>query len=216
VILPCTRRARVHAFNAHALALASHPPPQAPFWEELVPDKTSKVLVPGVGNDVAIVELFDTGYSTLSCFDYAPEGVARARELFGDTRLKSPGGGGGTVDLRVADARSLPYGDSTFDAVFEKGTLDSVFLSGGKDKKVGTEQLRLAVSELSRVVRNGGIVMSVSTPATRYIDTAFAAETAGDGRPRWKQLRDGDVHITADGFATINVDATILAWERTS
>ena len=56
----------------------------------------------------------------LTAFDYAPEGVDRARALFGSR----------SVDVRVADARALPFGIGSFDAVLDKGTLDAVFLAG--------------------------------------------------------------------------------------
>ena len=100
-----------------------------PFFAELVSDRGANILIPGVGNDAAIRGMFDAGYKRLSAFDYAPEGVECARKMFGDDRLKK-------IDLRVADARDLvEYSDNSFDAVLEKGTLDSVYLSGGKDKE---------------------------------------------------------------------------------
>ncbi|KAH8044663.1 methyltransferase [Aureococcus anophagefferens] len=66
----------------------------------------------------------------------------------------------------------------------------------------------------SRTVRRWGVVLSLSAPATEPIDRAFR-ECRSDGGGRcWKQLIDGDSFVTDDGFASINVDATILAWER--
>ena len=119
------------------------------------------------------------------------------------------------MDLRVADARSLPYGDDAFDAVFEKGTLDAVFLSGGRDKTLAYDQLRLCAAEMARTVRRGGVVLSLSAPATEPIDRAFReCRSDGGGARCWRQLIDGDSFVTDDGFASINVDATILAWER--
>ena len=170
-----------------------------PLWLE---------LVPGVGNDDAAVGLVDAGFTSVAASDYAPEGVARARARLGDERAER-------VDLRVADARSLPYGDDAFDAVFEKGTLDAVFLSGGRDKALAYDQLRLCAAEMARTVRRGGVVLSLSAPATEPIDRAFReCRSDGGGARCWRQLIDGDSFVTDDGFASINVDATILAWER--
>eukprot|EP00966_Prymnesium_polylepis_P183396 4250370-Prymnesium_polylepis.1 len=87
-----------------------------PFWRALVPDTKARTLIPGIGNDAAMVGLWDAGWRRLTAFDYAPAGVRRAAELFGDER---------PVDLRVADARALPYADGAFDAVLDKGTLDA-------------------------------------------------------------------------------------------
>ena len=68
------------------------------------------MLVPGVGNDAAMVSMFDDGWKRLNLFDYSPEGVRRAAELFGER----------PVDLRVADACALPYASAAFDAVLDK------------------------------------------------------------------------------------------------
>ena len=49
----------------------------APFWKELVPDTSSRILVPGVGNDAAVANLWDAGYQALTAFDYSADAVAR-------------------------------------------------------------------------------------------------------------------------------------------
>ena len=48
-----------------------------PFFRELVPDESVRLLVPGVGNDAAIVDMYDAGYATMTAFDYSAA-VARA------------------------------------------------------------------------------------------------------------------------------------------
>lgn len=102
-----------------------------PFWSELVPvnnnnnNNNNKILLPGIGNDASMVQMYDYGYHNLVAFDYAPEGVAQAKKLFGEERLANG------VDISVADARNLSYNDEEFDAVLEKGTLDAIYLSGG-------------------------------------------------------------------------------------
>ena len=64
-------------------------------------------------------------------------------------------------------------------------------------------------------MRRGGVVLSLSAPATEPIDRAFReCRSDGGGAHCWRQLIDGDSFVTDDGFASINVDATILAWER--
>lgn len=175
-----------------------------PFFADCCPDRDAAILVPGIGNDAAIRGMFDAGYENLSAFDYAPEGVECARKMFGDDRLEK-------IDLRVADARNLvEYHDSSFDAVLEKGTLDSIYLSGGKDKEKAKLHLAMAVSELSRVVKGGGVVFSVTAACTKSVQEAFSD---GEGII-WRQIRDGDFYMTEDGYASTNVDATMLAWER--
>ena len=172
-----------------------------PIWEDLVPDTDARVLIPGVGNDAAMVGLFDDGWQRLTLFDYSPEGVRRAAELFGER----------PVDLRVADACDLPYATAAFDAALDKGTLDAVYLNGGTDPEARTRKLEEAVAELTRTICRGGVVLSVSAAAAPRVADAFAAR----GR-EWSVLRDGGFFLTEDGYASNNVDATLLAWERLS
>ena len=40
------------------------------------------------------------------------------------------------------------------------------------------------------------------------------AEAFGQRQEEWRCLRDGDFFLTEDGYASNNVDASLLAWER--
>ena len=177
-----------------------------PFFKELVPDTSAKVLIPGIGNDGCIRDMFDSGYTHLTAFDYAHEGVECAKRLFGQSRLKL------MDDMRVADARSLPYDDQTYDAVLDKGTLDSIYLSGGMNKDLARQHLGMAVEELARVLKKGGIAFCVTAACVDSVQESFDA--CNEERGCWKQLRDGSIHITDDGYTSNNVDATMLVWER--
>ena len=195
----------------------------APFFMELVPLESNgifssppKVLLPGIGNDSSMANMYDDGYTHLTAFDYAEEGIACAKKFFGSRWLvegrynnqnnrKHVDG----VDLHVADARNLPFDSDTFDAVLEKGTLDAVYLSGGKDKEIASEHLNMAIKELSRVVRQGGVVMSISAACADSIQSAFNCLTT-----EWEVIKDGGFYITEDGYASNNVDATIFAWKK--
>eukprot|EP00536_Pseudo-nitzschia_multiseries_P016875 jgi/Psemu1/263924/estExt_Genewise1Plus.C_12720010 len=190
-----------------------------PFFEELVPDKDSMVLVPGIGNDAAIRDMFDHGgYHRLMAFDYAPQGVECAKAMFGTERLQtitdsvygseSESTKKGDV-FKVCDARDLSgdYESNFFDAVLDKGTFDSIYLSGGKDKVKARENLTMAINEMKRVVREDGIVFSVTAACVDAVREAF------DSDRDWEQLRDGSMHITENGYASNNVDATMLAWQ---
>ena len=44
-----------------------------PFFSEMVPTE-SRIMIPGIGNDGCIRDMFDYGYHHLTAFDYAPEG----------------------------------------------------------------------------------------------------------------------------------------------
>jgi len=177
-----------------------------PFFTELVPDASAKVLIPGIGNDGCIRDMFDAGYTHLTAFDYAPEGVECAKRLFGSSRLKL------MDDMRVADARSLPYDNEAYDAVLDKGTLDSIYLSGGADKDLASKHLGMAVKELARVLKRGGIAFCVTAACVDAVQESF--DECNEEERCWKQIRDGSIHMTDDGYTSNNIDATMLVWER--
>ena len=78
------------------------------------------MLVPGIGNDGAIVGLWDAGWQSVTAFDYSEDAVTRARTLFGDRKIK----------LLSADSTSLPFANDSFDAVLDKGVMDAINIVG--------------------------------------------------------------------------------------
>ena len=72
--------------------------------------------------------------------DVSPKMVAWANKKAKEKKLE------GKVSFRVADARNLPFKDSTFDAVISESV--TVFIKGKKK----------AISEYARVVKKGGYV----------------------------------------------------------
>lgn len=163
-----------------------------PFWEELVPSTAARVLIPGVGNDVAAVDLFDAGWNRLTIFDYSQQAVERAAHLFADRPVDQ---------LLTADATALPMRDGAFDAVLDKGTLDAIGIAG-------EEQLVAATSELARTCSPGAVVVSVS----RALDAELLL-SAFD-RAKWDAIRDGGLHITECGAASTDLGASLFAWRR--
>jgi len=162
-----------------------------PFWSELVPSCSCRVLVPGVGNDATIPHLYDAGYHELTAFDYSPHAVERAAELFGER----------DIALLCADATQLPLPSASFDAVLDKGALDSIGIHS-------LESLAAAVDELARTTAAGGVVVSIS----RALE---AEEIRAPFSPsEWDVLRDGGLHITEDGIVSTDLSANLFAWRR--
>lgn len=181
-----------------------------PFVREFV-NPEDAVLLPGVGNDAMLVDMFDDGYRHLTAMDYAPEGISRCREMLGKSRIREKDKGEEGVDLLVADARDLRgvFEDQSFDAVIEKGTLDAIFLSGGQNKTLADQNLNLAISELGRCVKAGGLWISVAAVVDDQIQASF------DLRPEWDCLvKKGNLFVTKDGYTSNNVDGSLLVWRR--
>eukprot|EP00429_Kryptoperidinium_foliaceum_P011008 CAMPEP_0176003274 /NCGR_PEP_ID=MMETSP0120_2-20121206/1089_1 /TAXON_ID=160619 /ORGANISM="Kryptoperidinium foliaceum, Strain CCMP 1326" /LENGTH=267 /DNA_ID=CAMNT_0017335911 /DNA_START=162 /DNA_END=965 /DNA_ORIENTATION=- len=184
-----------------------------PFVEEFVDPANDRILIPGVGNDAILVDMYDDGYTKLAAMDYAAEGIERCREMLGESRLAASRDGTGMeqVELVVADARDLQgaFEKESFDAVLEKGTLDAIFLSGGHNKTLAQQNLDLSISELGGCVKPGGVWISIAGVVDDQIQASF------DSRSEWDSLvRQGDLYVTEEGFTSNNVDGSLLVWRR--
>mmetsp|Transcript_1502 Transcript_1502/g.2036 ORF Transcript_1502/g.2036 Transcript_1502/m.2036 type:complete len:240 (-) Transcript_1502:103-822(-) len=119
-----------------------------PYFIDAV-SKDSTILCPGIGNDPILLDLHESGYKNLVAFDYSGHAIDRQKDLL----AYQPNA---KVELYEMDARELEISwTNRFDAVLEKGALDAIFLSGeGNVEK--------AVQELDRVLKPGGVIISVS------------------------------------------------------
>lgn len=148
--------------------------------KQFVPSKTQKILVPGVGNDSLLVDLVQAGYRNLVGQDYSEHALERQRDL-----LFSVEGASG-VTMVQGDVTRLPYEwTSTFDVIIEKGLLDAVYLSGDGN-------VELAIAELFRILRPGGLFLSVSGVVPEDLRRQLACEM------EW--LRDGTNDLQAGFF----------------
>mmetsp|Transcript_31058 Transcript_31058/g.47379 ORF Transcript_31058/g.47379 Transcript_31058/m.47379 type:complete len:290 (+) Transcript_31058:122-991(+) len=190
-----------------------------PFVTEFVPSLNNpRMLLPGVGNDQMLVDMVQYGYTNLTAMDYAPEGIERCRDMLMQSNNNNE------VQLVVADARNLQgvfeNDEEYFDAVFEKGTLDAIYLSGGKNKTLAAQNLQLALTELSRCVRKGGIWISVAGVVDKEIYNAMNAMTMtnppqDDKQSMWTCLvGHGSIHTTDDGYTSNNIDGSLLVWKK--
>jgi SAM-dependent methyltransferase len=177
-------------------------------WNDLEPlisewiSPQHKVLIPGVGIDSLVRDMYDAGYEQLTAFDYAPESISHCQHMLGEGRA---------VDLSTADARNLGYASASFDAVIDKGTLDAVFLAGDNmDER--QESLTRAISELARVLRPGGIFWSLSAICVEPLQSSALWMNPNC----WEAVTDGSLYTTADGYTSNNVDGTLLVWRKLS
>ncbi|CAJ1950007.1 unnamed protein product [Cylindrotheca closterium] len=166
----------------------------------------TQVLVAGIGNDLAPVELYDDGWTNMVAFDYSQAGVDRAKELFGTSRSK--------VALLQADARQLPLEDGAVDVVFDKGTLDAIYITG-------EQEFQDSVKELTRVTGKDGVFVCVSAvipPETlleAFLDNnRISSSSEEDSCCCWDTILDGGLAFAPDGEATIDLGAQLYAFRR--
>ncbi|KAL3932813.1 MAG: hypothetical protein SGBAC_010678 [Bacillariaceae sp.] len=154
-----------------------------------------QVLVAGIGNDLAPVELYDDGWTNMIAFDYSQAGVDRARELFGESRSKAV--------LLQADARKLSLEDGAVDVVFDKGTLDAIYITGEQD-------FQDSVKELTRVTGINGVFVCISA----VIPPETLLEAFSESSSYWDTILDGGLAFAPDGEATIDLGAQLYAFRR--
>lgn len=144
----------------------------------------SHLLVPGIGNDPLLLDLLKTGYRKVTAQDYSEHAVERQQDLLSFESEAM------TRDVTVSqgNVRQLPFEWSQeFDAILEKGLLDAVYLSGDG-------HVEEAVQEFHRVLKPGGIFMSVSGVVPHDLRKNMLNDK------QWKWLKDGSSDLKAGCF----------------
>ena len=152
-----------------------------PHLVQAVPSKDARILLPGIGNDPILLDLWGSNYRDLTAFDYSKHAVGRQADILSwePKALEQ-------VTVLQRDARHLdPEWTDSFDAILEKGALDAIYLSGDGN----VEQ---AVEEFERILKPGGIVVSVSG--------VVPAELRRELFAKWKWIRDGSEDLKAGCF----------------
>lgn len=148
-----------------------------------IPKKSAKILIPGIGNDTVLLDLLQKGYTHLTAFDYSEPAIERQEDLLSYVRYSEDTH---TVRLSQEDARDLPEEwTDRFDAILEKGALDAIYLSGSGN-------LEKSVQELERVLKPGGVLISVSGVVPEELRRSVFGE--------WEWLRDGSDDLEAGRF----------------
>lgn len=138
-----------------------------------------KMLVPGIGNDNILIDLYNYGYHDITAFDYSSNAIKCQIDLlsyYNKELLDND-----NVSLVVRDGRCLDdEWTNTFDIIFEKGALDAIYLSSSDDGNV-----EKAVTELGRVIKPGGYFISVSGVVPEELRREMFQEND------WEWIRDG-------------------------
>lgn len=150
----------------------------------------SKILIPGIGNDPILIDLLKAGYRRLTAQDYSVAAIERQNDLlwYESKSLTQD------IDLLVGNVKSLPMEwTHMFDGVIEKGLLDAVYLSGDG-------QVEIAAEELQKVIKPGGILVSVSGVLPHDLRMRMFS------KDRWIWLRDGSEDLKAGCFILQKID----------
>lgn len=178
-----------------------------PFLQEFVPRKECHILIPGIGTDAALLrDMSTSGYIHLSAFDYAEESITYLQQHHRDVPQ--------SIALSIADVRNLTgcYEIDSFEAVLDKGTLDAVYLAGqGVNER--QDNLQRAVRELHRILKPGGILLSLSGICA---DALLDCDSWNSGKnTAWKCLSDGSsIYTTAAGYTSNNLHGTLIVWQK--
>jgi SAM-dependent methyltransferase len=142
-----------------------------------------KILIPGIGNDSILLDLYNYGYKNITAFDYSESAIERQKDLLSYNNQAM-----NDIKLQVCDARTLEdEWEQSFDLIFEKGALDAIYLSGDGF-------INMAVDELTRVIKVGGVFMSVSGVVPEELRRELFPTA------KWDWLRDGSLDLKAGCF----------------
>jgi SAM-dependent methyltransferase len=143
-------------------------------------NKDSDILIPGIGNDPILLNLLQKGYQNLTATDYSEHAIDRQLDLISYQYSED------AAELRHMDARQM---DETwtdrFDVIMEKGALDAIYLSGEGN-------LELSVEEFQRILKPGGVLISVSGVVPEELRREVFKE--------WEWIRDGSDELKAGCF----------------
>jgi SAM-dependent methyltransferase len=131
-------------------------------------DGSTRILDVGCGPGDDLAFLLSAGFaaSNLGGIDLLEGDVRHAR-------ARLPG-----LDVRMGNGASLPYGDGTFDAVYQTTALSSI---------VNADVRERVAREMVRVTRNGGLVIS------------YDMSRVADGNPHLVRIDDRELHRLFSG-----------------
>jgi SAM-dependent methyltransferase len=109
-------------------------------------DGEGRLLVIGTGNSDLAPFLHENGFESVTAIDFVKPCIVKSRKRNAEIE---------GIVWKIMDVRKMNFPDGDFQAVIDKGTLDSIFFAGE------TEVLN-AMTEISRVLKKRGVYICVS------------------------------------------------------
>ncbi|KZT25251.1 S-adenosyl-L-methionine-dependent methyltransferase [Neolentinus lepideus HHB14362 ss-1] len=122
----------------------------APLIRELIPDKTSRILMLGCGNSRLSEQMYNDGYNNIVNVDYSSVVIQQMRERHAIDRPE--------MEWHEMDVRALAFETDSFDVAVDKGTMDAMMTSKGDvwdPPEEVIENCTKEVDEVLRVLRKG-------------------------------------------------------------
>lgn len=165
------------------------------------------ILIPGIGNDPILYDIMRSDlaqtFAQITAQDYSHHALDRQRDLLEYSHINihdghdDPNDDERGIQLCQGDVRQLPASwTGRFDVILEKGLLDAVYLSGDG-------YVELAAEEFRRILKPGGILISISGVVpddirrSMFDDSTITSSLASSS---WTWLRDGTDDLKAGCF----------------
>ncbi|PVG01922.1 S-adenosyl-L-methionine-dependent methyltransferase, partial [Serendipita vermifera] len=151
------------------------------IFEELIPDKSSRILMLGCGNSTLSEEMYDAGYTNIVNIDYSSIVISKMKQ-----RTSARSG----MTWQEMDVRNLAFADQTFEVAIDKGTMDAMLAVKGDvwdPPESAVQDCNKEVDEVLRVLRPDGLLLYLTFGQPhfrkRYLtkeNTSLEVRTLGD------------------------------------
>ncbi|KAI0629369.1 S-adenosyl-L-methionine-dependent methyltransferase [Trametes polyzona] len=124
----------------------------AEIMRELIPDKSSRILMLGCGNSTLSQDMYDDGYKKIVNTDYSGILIEKMRHKHEQSRPE--------MEWHEMDIRDLKFDDDSFDIAIDKGTMDAMMTAKADvwdPPEEVVQNCNREVDEVLRVLRKGGI-----------------------------------------------------------
>ncbi|KAI0681934.1 S-adenosyl-L-methionine-dependent methyltransferase [Cerioporus squamosus] len=141
----------------------------ADIMRELIPDKSSRILMLGCGNSTLSQDMYADGYKNIVNTDYSGVLIEKMRHKYEQTAPE--------MEWHEMDIRDLKFEADTFDVAIDKGTMDAMMTAKADvwdPPEEVVQNCNREVDEVLRVLRPGGlfIYLTFGQPhfRRRYLD----------------------------------------------